>query len=238
MSKALLKISGLKSRYGGIVALKGIGLEVRSGELVAVIGANGAGKTTLLKSILGLVEREATEMTFEGRDISKLSPLEIVRLGIALVPEGRQVFGAMTVEENLVMGGYMERASAARRRERFAFVYGLFPVLESRAKQLAETLSGGEQQMLAVGRALMGRPRLLLVDELSLGLAPIVVHELYRQLMKLHREGMTIMIVEQNARLALHASDRAYVLSTGSIVLEGKSRALIEDESVRKAYLG
>src|SRR5690606_31838570 len=175
---ALLKISGLKSRYGGIVALKGIGLEVRTGELVAVIGANGAGKTTLLKSILGLVEREAAEITFDGRDISRLSPLEIVRLGIALVPEGRQVFGTMSVEENLVMGGYMERASAARRRERFAFVYGLFPVLERRAKQLAETLSGGEQQMLAVGRALMGEPRLLLVDELSLGLAPIVVHEL------------------------------------------------------------
>ena len=238
MSKALLKISGLKSRYGGIVALKGIGLEVRAGELVAVIGANGAGKTTLLKSILGLVERETVEMVFDGRDISRLSPLEIVRLGIALVPEGRQVFGAMTVEENLLMGGYIERTSAARRRERFAFVYGLFPVLEKRAKQLAETLSGGEQQMLAVGRALMGGPRLLLVDELSLGLAPIVVHELYRQLMKLHREGVTIVIVEQNARLALHASDRAYVLSTGSIVLEGPSSELIEDESVRKAYLG
>ena len=238
MSKALLKISGLKSRYGGIVALKGIGLEVRAGELVAVIGANGAGKTTLLKSILGLVERETVEMVFDGRDISRLSPLEIVRLGIALVPEGRQVFGAMTVEENLLMGGYIERTSVARRRERFAFVYGLFPVLENRAKQLAETLSGGEQQMLAVGRALMGGPRLLLVDELSLGLAPIVVHELYRQLMKLHREGVTIVIVEQNARLALHASDRAYVLSTGSIVLEGPSSELIEDESVRKAYLG
>ena len=238
MSQALLRISGLKSRYGGIVALKGVALEVRPGELVAVIGANGAGKTTLLKSILGLVEREAAEMTFDGRDISRLSSLDIVRQGIALVPEGRQVFGPMTVEENLVMGGYLARSDSARRQERFDFVYGLFPVLKQRAKQAAETLSGGEQQMLAVGRALMGGPRLLLVDELSLGLAPIVVHELYRQLMKLHREGVTMIIVEQNARLALHACDRAYVLSTGSVVVAGPAGQLMQDESVRKAYLG
>jgi branched-chain amino acid transport system ATP-binding protein len=237
MSQALLKISGLKSRYGGIAALKGVDLEVRPGELIAVIGANGAGKTTLLKSILGLVEREAQAIVFDGRDISHLPSLDIVRLGIALVPEGRQVFGPMSVEENLAMGGYLT-GDAARRRERQASVYGLFPVLERRAKQAAETLSGGEQQMLAVGRALMGGPRLLLVDELSLGLAPIVVHDLYRQLMKLHREGMTIVIVEQNARLALHAADRAYVLSTGAVVLEGEARELIQNESVRKAYLG
>jgi len=238
MSQALLRISGLKSRYGGIVALKGVDLEVRPGELVAVIGANGAGKTTLLKSILGLVDREAREMTFDGRDIGRASSLDIVRRGIALVPEGRQVFGAMTVEENLVMGGYLARRDTARRKERFDFVYALFPVLAQRAKQPAETLSGGEQQMLAVGRALMGGPRLLLVDELSLGLAPIVVHELYRQLMKLHREGVTMIIVEQNARLALHACDRAYVLSTGSVVVEGRAADLMQDESVRKAYLG
>jgi branched-chain amino acid transport system ATP-binding protein len=238
MSQALLRISGLKSRYGGIVALKGVDLDVRPGELVAVIGANGAGKTTLLKSILGLVEREAAEMTFDGRDISRLSSLDVVRQGIALVPEGRQVFGPMTVEENLVMGGYLSRGDSARRQERFDFVYGLFPVLKQRARQAAETLSGGEQQMLAVGRALMGGPRLLLVDELSLGLAPIVVHELYRQLMKLHREGVTMIIVEQNARLALHACDRAYVLSTGSVAVEGPAAQLMQDESVRKAYLG
>ena len=238
MSQALLKISGLKSRYGGIVALKGVDLEVRPGELVAVIGANGAGKTTLLKSILGLVDREAREMTFDGGDISRLSSLQIVRQGIALVPEGRQVFGPMSVEENLVMGGYLARRDTAKRRERFDFVYSLFPVLSQRARQPAETLSGGEQQMLAVGRALMGGPRLLLVDELSLGLAPIVVHELYRQLMKLHREGVTMMIVEQNARLALHACDRAYVLSTGSVVVQGSAADLMQDESVRKAYLG
>ena len=238
MSQALLRISGLKSRYGGIVALKGVDLEVRPGELVAVIGANGAGKTTLLKSILGLVDREAAEMTFDGRDISRAASLDIVRQGIALVPEGRQVFGPMTVEENLAMGGYLARKDLKRRKERIGFVYALFPVLEKRAKQPAETLSGGEQQMLAVGRALMSGPRLLLVDELSLGLAPIVVHELYRQLMKLHREGVTMVIVEQNARLALHACDRAYVLSTGSVVVEGSATDLMQDEAVRKAYLG
>ena len=235
MNPVLLKISGLKSRYGGILALKGVDLEVRRGELVSVIGANGAGKTTLLKSILGMVDREADAITLEGEDISKLSPLEVVRKGIALVPEGRQVFGPMSVEENLTMGAYLVPGDSRERRET---VYGLFPVLKQRSTQRAETLSGGEQQMLAVGRALMGNPRLLLVDELSLGLAPIVVHELYRKLMSLHRDGMTIVIVEQNARLALQACDRAYVLSTGSVVIEGKAADLMENESVRKAYLG
>ena len=235
MNPVLLKISGLKSRYGGILALKGVDLEVRRGELVSVIGANGAGKTTLLKSILGMVDREADAITLEGEDISKLSPLEVVRKGIALVPEGRQVFGPMSVEENLTMGAYLVSGDSRERRET---VYGLFPVLKERSTQRAETLSGGEQQMLAVGPALMGNPRLLLVDELSLGLAPIVVHELYRKLMSLHRDGMTIVIVEQNARLALQACDRAYVLSTGSVVIEGKAADLMENETVRKAYLG
>ncbi len=237
MNPALLKISGLKSRYGGILALKGVDLEVRRGELVSVIGANGAGKTTLLKSILGMVDREAASMTLDGEDISRLAPLDVVRKGIALVPEGRQVFGPMSVEENLHMGAYLVR-DAERSRGQLETVYRLFPVLKERSAQLAETLSGGEQQMLAVGRALMGNPRLLLVDELSLGLAPIVVHELYRKLMELHRDGMTIVIVEQNARLALHASDRVYVLSTGEVVLEGKASELMENETVRKAYLG
>ena len=237
MNPVLLKISGLKSRYGGILALKGVDLEVRAGELVSVIGANGAGKTTLLKSILGMVDREAASMTLDGEDILRLPSLDIVRKGIALVPEGRQVFGPMSVEENLQMGAYLVR-DAARSREQLETVYRLFPVLKARSAQLAETLSGGEQQMLALGRALMGNPRLLLVDELSLGLAPIVVHELYRKLMELHREGMTIVIVEQNARLALHASDRVYVLSTGAVVLEGKASELRENETVRKAYLG
>ena len=234
----MLTISGLKSRYGGILALSGVDVEVRQGEMVTVIGANGAGKSTLLKSIMGLADREARAMTFEGRDISRLSTLEIVRLGVALVPEGRQVFGPMTVEDNLVLGGYLARGGADRLRERFDAVYGMFPLLRQRSRQLAETLSGGEQQMLAIGRALMGAPRLLLVDELSLGLAPVVVHELYRKLIALHRQGMTIVIVEQNARLALQACDRAYVLSTGAVVLAGRASELMQDETVRKAYLG
>ncbi len=238
MSPPLLKISGLKSRYGGILALKGVDLEVRRGELISVIGANGAGKTTLLKSILGLVDRDADSIVFDGEDILRLSSLDIVRKGIALVPEGRQVFGPMTVRENLMMGAYLSRGDAEHQRGRIETVFGLFPVLKQRSGQLAETLSGGEQQMLAVGRALMGDPKLLLVDELSLGLAPIVVHELYRKLAAQHREGMTIVIVEQNARLALHASDRVYVLSTGAVVLEGKASELMENETVRKAYLG
>lgn len=238
MSQALLRISGLNSRYGGVVALQDVALEVHPGELVAIIGANGAGKTTLLKSILGLVDRDAKVLEFDGRSVARMSALELVRLGVALVPEGRQVFGAMTVEENLAMGGYLKRKDSAGRSDRKGFVYALFPVLERRARQLAETLSGGEQQMLAVGRALMGDPRLLLVDELSLGLAPIVVHELYRQLLKLHREGLTMVVVEQNARLALSTSDRAYVLSTGSVVVHGRAADLMQDESVRRAYLG
>jgi branched-chain amino acid transport system ATP-binding protein len=234
----LLTISGLKSRYGNIVALKGVDLVVRAGELVTIIGANGAGKSTLLKAIMGLVDREAQTMTFEGQDIRRSSALAIVRLGVALVPEGRQVFGPMTVTENLTLGAYLAPRRSTVVRERLRSVQGLFPKLAERANQLASTLSGGEQQMLAIARALMAGPRLLLVDELSLGLAPVIVHELYRKLMDLHRQGMTIVMVEQNARLALRASDRAYVLSTGSIVLEGRAAELLENDAVRKAYLG
>jgi branched-chain amino acid transport system ATP-binding protein len=234
----LLAISGLKCRYGGIAALKSVDLAVREGELVTIIGPNGAGKSTLLKAIMGVVDREAAEMTFDGHDIRAASPPEIVRLGVALVPEGRQVFGPMTVEENLVLGAYRDGARASIVRGRMATVHALFPVLKSRARQVASTLSGGEQQMLAIGRALMAGPRLLLLDELSLGLAPVVVHDLYRTIVGLHRGGMTILMVEQNARLALRASDRAYVLSTSSVVLEGRAEELLEDEAVRKAYLG
>ena len=233
----MLKISGLKSRYGGIVALKGVDFEVRSGELISIIGANGAGKTTLLKSIVAQVDREAAVMEFEGTDVSRLGTVDLVKKGIALVPEGRQVFGAMTVAENLEMGSYLWRGSSAERLKRFDFVYGLFPRLKERQKQLAESLSGGEQQMLAIGRALVSGPRLLLVDELSLGLAPIVVHDLYRKLVTLNNAGLTMIIVEQNARLALQACDRAYVLSTGAIVASGDANSLLENDTVRKAYL-
>ena len=234
----MLTISGLSCRYGGIAALKGVDLAVREGELVTIIGPNGAGKSTLLKAIMGVVDRAAVAMTFDGHDIRAASPLEIVRLGVALVPEGRQVFGPMTVEENLVLGAYRDGGRTPIVRERMAAVHALFPVLRDRARQIASTLSGGEQQMLAIGRALMAGPRLLLLDELSLGLAPVVVHELYRTIMALHRRGMTILMVEQNARLALRASDRAYVLSTGSVVLEGRAQDLLEDAAIRKAYLG
>jgi branched-chain amino acid transport system ATP-binding protein len=233
----LLSISGLRSGYGGIVALRGVDLRVEAGEIVTIIGPNGAGKSTLLKAIMGLVDREGA-ITFEGRDVARMSPLEVVRLGVALVPEGRQVFGPMTVEENLEMGAFLDRRRPAVVRERMASVYALFPVLQERARQFAETLSGGEQQMLAIGRALMAGPRLLLVDELSLGLAPVVVHELYRKIIALHRQGVTIAMVEQNARLALRVSNRAYVLASGSVVLEGRAAELLENEAVRKAYLG
>ena len=234
----MLTISGLSCRYGGIAALKSVDLAVRQGEVVTIIGPNGAGKSTLLKAIMGVVDREATAMTIDGHDIRTASPLQIVRHGVALVPEGRQVFGPMTVEENLVLGAYRDGARASILGERMEAVHALFPVLRERARQVASTLSGGEQQMLAIGRALMAGPRLLLLDELSLGLAPVVVHDLYRTIMALHRRGMTILMVEQNARLALRASDRAYVLSTGSVVLEGQAQDLLEDEAVRKAYLG
>jgi branched-chain amino acid transport system ATP-binding protein len=214
-----------------------VDLRVEAGEIVTIIGPNGAGKSTLLKAIMGLVDREGA-ITFEGRDVARMSPLEVVRLGVALVPEGRQVFGPMTVEENLEMGAFLDRRRPAVVRERKASVYSLFPVLQERARQFAETLSGGEQQMLAIGRALMAGPRLLLVDELSLGLAPVVVHELYRKIIALHRQGVTIAMVEQNARLALRVSNRAYVLASGSVVLEGRAAELLENEAVRKAYLG
>jgi branched-chain amino acid transport system ATP-binding protein len=234
----LLTISGLECRYGGIVALKGVDLVVEAGELVTIIGPNGAGKSTLLKAIVGAVDRQARQLTFMGRDLTRCSTLDTVRLGVSLVPEGRQVFGPLSVTDNLLLGAYLERAGSHIVRERLDAVTRVFPILAQRGTQLAQSLSGGEQQMLAIGRALMAGPRLLLVDELSLGLAPVVVHELYRKLIELHRGGMTIVIVEQNARLALHAADRAYVLSTGTVVLEGRAADLLKDEAVRQAYLG
>ena len=237
MRRTLLKVSALESRYGGIVALKGIDFEVHAGEVISVIGANGAGKTTLLKSIVGQVHREAGRIEFDGADIASLPTTDIVKRGIALVPEGRQVFGPMTVEENLRMGGYLVRRDSAHIRKRFEVVYDLFPRLRERRVQRAETLSGGEQQMLAIGRALMGDPKLLLIDELSLGLAPVVVHDLYRRLMSLRSEKLTMVIVEQNARIALSACDRAYVLSTGTVMSSGHPSELLADDAVLKAYL-
>jgi len=233
----LLSAQGLVTTYGAIEALKGISLEVREGELVSIIGGNGAGKSTLLKTIVGLLAPRRGRVTFLGRDITGRPPDEILRVGIALVPERRRVFGPLTVLDNLSLGAYARRdaGDVARALED---VYRLFPVLRERRSQMAGTLSGGEQQMLAIGRALMSRPRLLLLDEPSLGLAPLVVREIFRLLAGLRRAGTTILLVGQNARMALQIADRAYVLETGRVKLEGPAAALLQDEGLKAAYLG
>jgi branched-chain amino acid transport system ATP-binding protein len=237
----LLEVSGLSARYGAVAALRDVSLEVRAGELVALIGANGAGKSTLLRTIAGLLEPAAGRVRLEGRDVTGRAPEAILRAGIALVPERRRIFGDLTVLDNLELGGY----SLARGRDfRSALeagleaAYELFPVLRQRRRQLAGTLSGGEQQMLVIGRALMSRPRLLLCDEPSLGLAPLVVHEIMRLLARLRDAGTTILLVEQNARLALRFADRAYVLKVGRVALSGEAADLLANEQLRAAYLG
>jgi branched-chain amino acid transport system ATP-binding protein len=233
----MLSVHELDAGYGSLQALWGISLEVGPAEIVAVIGANGAGKTTLLKSIAGLVRPLRGEVRFEGEVISRRPANQIVGLGIALVPEGRKIFPDMTVRENLEMGAYLPSA-----RETFAIrwaeVTRLFPRLGQRAKQLAGTLSGGEQQMLAIGRALMSRPRMLLLDEPSLGLAPLLVREIFGIVEAINRQGTTILLVEQNVRRALEIAGRAYVLETGRVTLSGPGRELLGNPHVRKAYLG
>jgi len=233
----LLRLKSVHTYYGNVHALKGISLHIRQGELVALIGANGAGKTTTLKTISGLLRPTRGTIDFLEEDISRLTPNKVVRKGISHVPEGRQVFGKMDVSANLELGGYL-----VKNRElvcqRMAEVESLFPVLGQRSDQLAGTLSGGEQQMLAMGRALMGHPKLLLLDEPSLGLAPIVAHTVFKSIAKLRDEGMTIFLVEQNARAALNISDRAYVIETGKIIMEGASRELLNHNQIRRAYLG
>jgi branched-chain amino acid transport system ATP-binding protein len=204
---------------------------------VALIGANGAGKTTTLKTISGLVKARRGEVGFRGADIAGLAPNKIVRKGLSLVPEGRQIFAKMTVWVNLELGGYLLRNREAV-KERIENLTALFPILGERKNQLAGTLSGGEQQMLAIGRALMGRPRLLLLDEPSLGLAPIMAHRVFKSIARLRDAGMTILLVEQNARAALHISDRAYVMETGKIIMEGPSEELLNHNQIKRAYLG
>jgi branched-chain amino acid transport system ATP-binding protein len=232
----LLEIEGLDSHYGRIQALREMTLEVAEGELVALVGANGAGKTTLLRAISGVQPASAGTVRFDGRDITRATPDRRVRLGIAQVPEGRQVFGPLSVEDNLRLGGYTRaRAEAAATLEE---VYGRFPVLAERRDQAAGTLSGGQQQMLAIGRALMARPRLLLLDEPSMGLAPLLVEEIFATVRRLKQGGTTIFLVEQNAYAALAIADRGYVVETGSIVLTDKGPALLENELVKTAYLG
>jgi branched-chain amino acid transport system ATP-binding protein len=241
MRLPLLEVRGLSARYGAVAALRDVSLDVRAGELVALIGANGAGKSTLLRTIAGLMPPTAGRVALEGRDVTGQPPEAILRSGIALVPERRRVFADLTVLDNLELGGYALPRGRDFRRRLDAGVddaYRLFPVLHRRRAQLAGTLSGGEQQMLAIGRALMSRPRLLLCDEPSLGLAPLIVQEIMRLLAALREAGTTILLVEQNARMALRAADRAYVLETGSVVLSGVGADLLDNDELKAAYLG
>ena len=236
----MLEIHGISAHYGGVRALDDISFKLDEKEILALIGGNGAGKTTLLNLISGIIKPSKGNILFKGKSILSLSPEKIVERGIIQVPEGRHVFGPLSVKENLELGAYRRRGKQNKKKilDDFEYILALFPVLEKRLKQRAETLSGGEQQMLAIGRALMGRPVLLLLDEPSLGLAPLVVQEIIFIIEKLRNEGTTILLVEQNARAALKISDRAYVLETGNVRIQGKSSELMENEAVKKAYLG
>jgi branched-chain amino acid transport system ATP-binding protein len=234
---ALLEIDDLHVAYGAVHALKGVRLRATAGEIVTLIGANGAGKTTLLRTISGLVSARAGSIRFDGRSIDTVPPHEIVGLGIAQSPEGRMVFANLSVEDNLELGAYRrsKRAEILADREQ---AYTLFPRLRERRKQSAGTLSGGEQQMLAIGRALMARPRLLLLDEPSLGLAPLLVREIFRTIREINTRGVTVLLVEQNAHMALSIAGRGYVLETGRVTLEDAAGRLLQNEDVKKAYLG
>ncbi|MFN0304217.1 MAG: ABC transporter ATP-binding protein [Burkholderiales bacterium] len=236
-AQPILRVVGLAVAYGGIRAVKGIDFEINAGETVTLIGANGAGKTTTLRAIAGLIAPAAGSIEFEGHAIGGASSFSLVQRGLAMVPEGRGVFPQLTVAENITMGAYIrnDKAAIAHDVER---VYGLFPRLRERSGQSAGTLSGGEQQMLAIGRALMSRPKLLLLDEPSMGLAPVIVQKVFEVIEAIAREGVTILLVEQNANLALKASHRAYVLESGLITLSGNSAELLADPKVRAAYLG
>jgi branched-chain amino acid transport system ATP-binding protein len=236
----LLVIKNLSSFYGNIEALRAVDLWVRTGKITTILGANGAGKTTLLRTISGLVPARFGEILYFGKDIANLEPHKIVKLGISHVPEGRQVFASMTVEENLQMGAYLRagRGKSAEIERDMDFVYELFPVLKERARQTAGTLSGGEQQMLAIGRALMSKPKLLLLDEPSMGLAPKVISDIFKCLKALHEEGLTLLLVEQDAQIALKVADYAYVMRAGKIRLEGEAGELLESDEVRRIYLG
>ena len=233
----LLDLKGLHVAYGGIHAVKGIDLTVEQGELVCLIGANGAGKTTTLKGITGLQPVKSGTIHYDGEDVTGKPAFQLVRKGLCMVPEGRGVFGALTIEENLAMGAYArnDRAAIEQDVER---VFGLFPRLKERRKQTAGTLSGGEQQMLAMGRAMMSRPKLLLLDEPSMGLAPLMVQKVFETVLAIAEEGVTILLIEQNAKLALEVSGRGYVMESGKITLHGDAAKLLSDPKVREAYLG
>ncbi len=234
---ALLEVEGIDVFYGELQALWGVSLKVDEGEFVALIGPNGAGKTTTLKAISGLLKPAKGQIVFDGKDITGLPPHTIAAMGIAHVPEGRQIFPGLTVLENLKIGAYVRRARE-KFEESLEFVFSLFPRLKERRNQIAGTLSGGERQMLAIARGLMSRPKLLMLDEPSLGLAPKLVLEVMDTLKRLHGEGLTILLVEQNVKYALELADRAYVLETGRVVMEGPGRELLEDPRIKSAYLG
>ncbi len=236
----MLTVKNLHVYYGGLHALKGVDLEVKKGEIVAIVGRNGAGKTTLLNTLSGLVKAKEGSIVFRGQEITGLKPHKIVELGLYQVPEGRLIFSPLTVMENLELGAYLRTTPEEKKkaREDLEYVLELFPILKERLHQQAGTLSGGEQQMLAIGRALVGKTKLLALDEPSLGLAPMIVKEIFQIIVRLREDGGTILLVEQNARAALAISDRAYVMEAGRVVMEGPSRELLEREEIRRAYLG
>jgi branched-chain amino acid transport system ATP-binding protein len=234
---AMLEVKDLQVSYGMIQAIKGISFEVNQGEVIALIGANGAGKTTILHTVTGLLAPKAGSIVFEGQDITKVPAHKIVSMGMAHVPEGRRVFAQLSVYDNLKMGAYT-RTDKNEIEESLEMVYKRFPRLEERKNQMAGTLSGGEQQMLAMGRALMSKPKIILMDEPSMGLSPIFVNEIFNIIQEVSASGTTVLLVEQNAKKALSIADRAYVLETGNIALEGDAKILMNDDSIKKAYLG
>ncbi len=233
----MLKIKDLVVAYGGIEALKGISLEVNENKIITLVGANGAGKSTTLRSIVGLVKPKQGSIEFEGKNLLSIQTKDLVRMGITLVPEGRRVFANLTVLENLKLGAFYRKDEKEIKKD-MDWVYELFPRLKERTWQTAGTLSGGEQQMLAIGRALMSKPKLLMMDEPSLGLAPIIVKELFEIIKGIHKQGVTILLIEQNANAALHIADQGYIMETGRITLTGTGRELLVNEDVKKAYLG
>ena len=236
-NETLLMVSNLDTFYGGFQALWNVSLEVKLKEIVALIGANGSGKSTLLDAISGLIRPAKGSIEFDGKTITNLNPFEIVALGISQVPEGRRVFPELSVLDNLILGSY-NRAARSEKEQNFNIVYELFPLLGKRKNQLAKTLSGGEQQMLALGRGLMSNPKLMLLDEMSLGLAPVVINNVYEALRKIRERGITILLVEQNVRRSLDEADRAYIMEAGHIALSGDAADLREEEEVKRAYFG
>jgi branched-chain amino acid transport system ATP-binding protein len=236
----MLRIKNIESGYGRLKVLKKVSMHIRQGEIVTIIGANGAGKTSLLKTVSGLIRARSGEILFDSQDIGKISPEKIVFLGCSLVPEGRQVFAPLTVRENILLGAYPQfrKKQGQAVRDDIERVYGIFPRLKEREKQLAGTLSGGEQQMLAIARALMARPKLIMMDEPSMGLAPLIMKDIFSVITRLRKEGNTVLLVEQNAKAALAVADRGYVIETGRIVMEGTAEDLLSNREVQRAYLG